>query len=111
MKKIIYTIFSVLCALMSPSFISTNIGDEPTKTYTYYGVVQKFEGSEGLYLNIPEFGLCELPIYEDGITPNLAFEEDDLVSIVFSSEIQVTKSYPAIISTPLKNIQICNSKS
>ena len=101
MKKFILTILSALCVLFSICFIACDKNDnDPPKTYSYFGVVQTLEGFEGLYVNVPDFGVCQLPTYEEGKNPNLALKEGDLISMDFGSEIQVTKSYPAIIATP-----------
>ena len=107
MKKIISTISLVLSALLGVCFISCDNDSKNTpETYVYYGVVQKLEGYDGFYMQVPDFGVCELPTYEEGKVPNLALQEGDLVGLCFSSEAQVTKSYPAIISTPAKSVSV-----
>ena len=107
MKKFLLTISSILCALFACFFISCDNSDNnPPKTYTYYGVVQSLDGLDGLYMQVPDFGVCQLPTYEDGKVPNLAIKAGDLLEINFSSEIQVTKSYPAIISTPARSSSV-----
>ena len=89
MKKVILTILSALCVLFSICFIACDKNDNnPPKTYSYFGVVQTLEGFEGLYVNVPDFGVCQLPTYKEGKNPNLALKEGDLISIDFGSEIQ-----------------------
>lgn len=105
MKKIITTILSALCLFLGISFASCD-GKEPTSTYTYFGVIQTLDGYDGLYVQVPSFGICELPTYEEGKTPNLALREGSLICMRFSSEIQVAKSYPAIIATPARSVTV-----
>ena len=107
MKKFVLTILSALCVLFSICFIACDKNDnDPPKTYSYFGVVQTLDGYDGLYVNVPDFGVCQLPTYEEGKNPNLALKEGDLISMDFGSEIQVTKSYPAIISTPARYVSV-----
>lgn len=107
MKKFILTILSVICATFGVCFVGCDKNDNnPPKTYSYFGVVQTLEGFEGLYVNVPDFGVCQLPTYEEGKNPNLALKEGDLISMDFGSEIQVTKSYPAIIATPAHSASV-----
>lgn len=110
MKKTLSKILSISCALLSCCVVACDNGENtPPTTYTYYGVVQTLEGFDGLYMQVPDFGICQLPTYEEGKVPNLAIKEGDLLEIKFSSEIQVTKSYPAIISTPARSSCVCEN--
>ena len=107
MKKILSIILSAISAMLGIFLVSCDSTREPQKSYAYYGIVQTLEGFEGLYVNVPDFGVCQLPTYEEGKNPNLALKEGDLISMDFGSEIQVTKSYPAIIATPARYVSVC----
>ena len=106
MKKILSIILSAVSAVLGIFLASCDNTREPQKSYAYYGVAQTLDGFEGLYIQIPDFGICELPTYEEGKTPNLTLEEGDLLGFYFYSEVQVTKSYPAIISTPARYVSV-----
>ena len=108
MKKIILTILSALCMLLGVCFVACD--EETAETYVYYGVIQTIEGQEGLYVQIPNIGLCEMPTYENDKVPNIAFREGYLVTFEFSSQIQVTKSNPAIIATPARSASVYKDK-
>ena len=106
MKKIILTILFSLCVFLGVCFVACN----KEETYVYYGVVQTIEGQEGLYMQIPNVGFCEMPTYEKDKEPNIIFNEGYLVTLEFSSEIQVTKSNPAIIATPARSASVYEDK-
>ena len=106
MKKILSIILSAISAMLGIFLVSCDSTREPQKSYAYYGIVQTLDGYDGLYVNVPDFGICQLPTYEECKTPNVTLKEGDLISLTFNAEIQVTKSYPAIISTPARYVSV-----
>lgn len=104
MKKFLTVILSAICLVVGICFAGCDSNyTEPLK---YYGVVQTLEGNEGLFVHIPEVGVCELPSYEDG--QKISAKEGDLIrmgfegpSLRFGAEIR-----PVEIKNPVRYMQV-----
>ena len=64
---------------------------------TYYGVVQTIELNPGLYVNIKNVGICQIPAYEKEA---LTIKEGDVLVMEFYSEVHIMEMYPAVFSAP-----------
>ena len=64
---------------------------------TYYGVAQTLEDNDGLFVYIPEIGVCDIPTYE---RETITVQEGDLLLIEFydPEEVQIMERYPAAFS-------------
>ena len=68
-----------------------------TSQQTYYGVVQTIELNPGLYVNIKNVGICQIPAYEKEA---LTIKEGDVLVMEFYSEVHIMEMYPAVFSAP-----------
>ena len=67
-------------------------------TWTYYGVVETWEESNGLFVYIDGVGLCDIPTYEKEA---VEVKEGDLLMIEFySDEVAIMECYPARFASP-----------
>ena len=68
---------------------------------TYYGVVQTLDGNEGLFVYIPEVGVCDLP------SSDITIKEGDLLRMDFDgAEVEFMETHPVKIKTPVKNMTV-----
>ena len=62
-------------------------------TWTYYGVVETWEESNGLFVYIDGVGLCDIPTYEKEA---VEVKEGDLLMIEFyTDEVEIMECFPA----------------
>ena len=104
MKKIFSLVLAVLtcvcfagCNLWNSIWrvqVPPSLGPTPI---TYYGVAQTMEGSDGLFVYIPEIGVCDIPTYE---RETITVQEGDLLLMEFydPAEVQIMERYPAAFS-------------
>lgn len=105
MKKICVILLAFVCALFASCDIFKGyIPPSQGKMTTYYGVVETMEGNEGLFVNIPSVGLCDIPSYEK---EQITVQEGDLLMMQFSSQdVVILERYPACISTPVHHMEV-----
>lgn len=69
---------------------------------TYYGVAQTIEENDGLFVYIPEVGLCDIPSYKE----KLDIEEGDvLIMDFYTEEVMIMERYPAAFSIPADSMR------
>lgn len=107
MKKMISLALSVaMLSLCLAGCDQEGAADE--KWTTYCGIVERIEFSEGLFVNIPDVGVSEIPSYEEGRQENLTIREGDVITMTFRGEdIAIMESYPARFSEPVYSIEVC----
>ncbi len=114
MKKLLITILSTICLLAGVCFAGCD-GCEEIKLVPgtmqpctiYYGVVQTIDEQEGLFVYIPEVGVCDLPSYKDGQQQDITIREGDLIRMDFDAEVvKFLQRYPIAIETPLKSMAV-----
>lgn len=67
----------------------------------YYGVAQTIEESDGLFVYIPELGVCDIPSCDNQID----IEEGDVLIMEFNKDVQIWERYPAEFSIPAYSIR------
>ena len=69
---------------------------------TYYGVAQTIEENDGLFVYIPEIGVCDIPAYDE----QMDIEEGDVLIMEFNTEeVQIMERYPAGFSIPADSMR------
>lgn len=107
MKKIITTILSLLFLLVGVCFVGCGKPQTQVSGRSYYGVVQTLEDNEGLFVYIPEVGVCELPSYKDGEQQDITVKEGDLIRMDFEAEeVEFMERYPVGVKTPVKSMTV-----
>ncbi|MBO5736362.1 MAG: hypothetical protein J6S04_01010 [Clostridia bacterium] len=67
-------------------------------TWTYYGVVETWEESDGLFVYIDGVGLCDIPAYEKEA---VEVKEGDLLMMDFNTdEVEIMECFPARFGAP-----------
>lgn len=111
MKKVLAVLLSVLmCFGFSGCDVLNNIFNEtirvpqsiqPLPCTRYYGVAQTVEENDGLFVYIPNVGVCDIPACEKQIT----IEEGDVLIMEFYTEdVQLMEIYPAKFAIPADDI-------
>lgn len=106
MKKLFALLLS---ALMCFCFAACDKpkGQHQVFSTTYYGVVQTIENSDGLFVYIPEVGVCDIPSYKDGQQQDITVKEGDLIRMDFDgAEVEFMERYPIEIKTPVKSMTV-----
>lgn len=67
----------------------------------YYGVAQTIEENDGLFVYIPELGVCDIPSCDNQID----IEEGDVLIMEFNKDVQIWERYPAEFSIPAYSIR------
>ncbi len=97
----------MLCMSISLFGCDKPQGQHQVIAKTYYGVVQTLEDYEGLFVYIPEVGVCDLPSYKDGEQQDITVKEGDLIRMDFDGiDVEFMERYPAGIKTPVKSITV-----
>lgn len=90
----------MLCMGMSITACDGDIKRGPSTTQpctTYYGVAQTIGDSDGLFVYIPNIGVCDIPTYEKQITIE---EGDVLIMEFYTKEVKIMERYPAEFAIP-----------
>ena len=109
MKKLLSIILSVVCLCMGVCFAACDKpkGQHQVFSTTYYGVVQTIENTDGLFVYIPEVGVCDIPSYKDGQQQDITVKEGDLIRMDFDGvEVEFMERYPVGIKTPVKSMTV-----
>ena len=109
-KKLLTIGLAVLLMLcMSVSLVGCDWYNPPKKIVVekYFGIVQRIEGNEELIVYIPEFGVCEIPSYENDVT----VKENDLICLEFAylefhENLEVKETCPAQFSMSARKCEV-----
>lgn len=110
MKKLFALLLSVLmcfgfagCDVLNDIFGEAIDGPDSIQPCTrYYGVAQTMEGNDGLFVYIPNVGVCDIPACEKQITIE---EGDGLIMEFYTEDVQLMEIYPAKFSIPADDIR------
>lgn len=104
--KLIAIILANLTMLFGCISCENKIEDGST---VYYGFITTMEENDGLYVDIPNHGICQLPSFKNGKVQNLTLKENDFIKMEFSEDsVKFLESHPVQISTPVSNITVIN---
>ena len=104
MKKLFALLLSALmcfCFVGCDSLFVKHVPPSYAPRTIYYGVAQTIEESDGLFVYIPELGVCDIPSYEEQID----IEEGDVLIMEFNKDVQIWKRYPAEFSIPADSMR------
>ena len=105
MKKLFALLLSVLmcfCLAGCDSLFVKHVPPSYQPVAIYYGVAQTIEESDGLFVYIPEIGVCDIPSYDE----QMDIEEGDVLIMEFNTEeVQIMERYPAKFAIPAYSIR------
>ena len=106
MKKLLALFLSVLtcfCFVGCDSIFVKYVPPSYQPVAIYYGVAQTIEESDGLFVYIPEIGVCDIPAYDE----QMDIEEGDVLVIEFyTHDVQIWERYPAEFSIPADSMRV-----
>ena len=105
MKKLLGLVLSVLmsfCFVGCDSLFVKYVPPSYAPRTIYYGVAQTIEENDGLFVYIPELGVCDIPSCDNQID----IEEGDVLIMEFNTEeVQIMERYPAKFAIPAYSIR------
>lgn len=105
MKKLFALLLSALmcfCFVGCDSLFVKYVPPSYAPRTIYYGVVQTIEESDGLFVYIPELGVCDIPSYEEQID----IKEGDVLIMEFNTkDVKIMERYPAGFSIPADSMR------
>ncbi len=106
MKKLLALLLSILtcfCFFGCDGFeVIKHVPGSMQPCTTYYGVAQTIENSDGLFVYIPEIGVCDIPSYKEQIDIE---EGDVLVMVFYTEDVKIMERYPAEFSIPADSMR------
>ena len=106
-KKLLTIILAVLLMLcIDVSIVGCNAPNRMI-VEKHFGIVQRLEGYDELLVYIPEFGICEIPSYENETT----VKENDLICLEFEylefrESLEVKETYPMQFSKSARKCEV-----
>lgn len=105
MKKLLAVLLSALmcfCFVGCDSLFVKHVPPSYAPRTIYYGVAQTIEENDGLFVYIPELGVCDIPSCDNQID----IEEGDVLIMEFNTkDVKIMERYPAAFAIPADSMR------